>query len=181
MSEAYRKSMCKCLLPSVFVSTSSHRRTFAQVYVQQCPPQYDDIKIITSPLTPPSRDSTTLCLLHAISSVVSFRYTQQIRAFSHKCKNAQRVFFCLTIHLHIASIFASFSNTAEHRRKLFATRASACNVFLPRGVHHTPESGVYSTHRRREMHCYCCFSMNITHSQESRARLCFGCVASVAG
>lgn len=184
MSEAHRESMCK-MLPSVFsirvfVSIhSSHRRTFAQVSMLKCPPQYDDIKIITSALTPPCRDATTLCLLHAISSVVSFRFTQnrKIRAFSQMQKRAKSVLLSDYSPIHWKYIFASFlqHNFADES---FCTRASACNVFN-RGGFTILSSGVYSTHRRREMHCYCCFSINETHPQIHR-KSCetrFSCVA----
>jgi hypothetical protein len=118
MSEAYRKSMCKNASFS-----ASHRRNLSPRFsCSKKPPLYfDDIKIITLALTPLCRDSTTLCLLHAVSYI--FLHTiQKIFAHSHNCKKrAKKVFFCLTIHSHIQKAFSHHFPTHSNNDESFCT------------------------------------------------------------
>ena len=127
--------MCSSFL-FFFCVNVSYRRYFSrclELYVAISPFQYDDIKIITLENShhQPMTQQLYVCSMHSLNVVVVVdcivcTSTQKLFAHSHKCKNAQKVFFRLTIPTHRRRCFSHHFSTHSQQK---LRKARACNAF----------------------------------------------------
>ena len=143
MSEAYRNLWVK-MLPSWLTPPN-----FCGFPCIQSPPNYDDIKKITShPYFYTVTQQLYVC-------------SMQFRVFlPHTTRKDSRILTIAKNAQKSALPSDYITNTSDRRLSHhFPTQPCRNESFrhVIKGVHHTPDRGAYSTHRRREMHCYCCF------------------------